>query len=40
VTLVIQTDSAACRSSHATTEESGAARINADMTLVSRMIIY
>jgi len=38
VMLVIQTDSAGCRSSHATTAGSGPTRINALSTLVSRII--
>ena len=38
VMLVIHIDSAGWRSSHATTRTSGACRINADSTLVSRMI--
>ena len=38
VMLVIQTDSAGCRSSHATTAGSGPACINALITLVSRII--
>ena len=40
VILVIQTDSAGWRSSHATTGASGTVRINAPSTLVSRIIIY
>jgi hypothetical protein len=40
VMLVIQMDSAGCRSSQATTGASGAVRINAESTLVSRMINY
>jgi hypothetical protein len=39
VMLVIQTDSAGWRSSHATTGGSGRVRINAESTLVSRTII-
>ena len=40
VMLVIQTDSAGCRSSHSITTASGVARINALSTLVSRIITY
>src|ERR1019366_4961158 len=40
VMLVIQTDSAGWRSNHATTTASGTVRIIAEITLVSRIIIY
>jgi hypothetical protein len=40
VMVVIQTDSAGWRSSHPTTSASGALRINAESTLVSRMITF